>query len=80
MTDARKIGEMILFHRKKAKLSRVELARLAGVGKTAVFDIEHGKETVRFSTLMKVLGTLNIRVQFNGPLMNAFEKGSNEKS
>lgn len=39
-------------HRRKAGLSQAGLARLAGVGKTVVFDIERGKETVRLKTLL----------------------------
>jgi transcriptional regulator with XRE-family HTH domain len=63
---------MVRFHRKKAKLSQAELANLSGVGKTVVFDVEHGKETVRLSTLIKMLNTLNIGINFSGPLMNLF--------
>lgn len=80
MLEAARIGAMIRFHRKKAKLSQLELAKLSGVGKTAIFDVEQGKETVRLSTLMKILGTLNIRIKFTGPLMNLFEQELNEKS
>ena len=36
------IATLIQFHRKKAGLSRNQLADLADVGKTVVFDIEHG--------------------------------------
>lgn len=79
MADARKIGAMVRFHRKMAKLTQAGLAKLAGVGKTAVFDVEQGKATVRLLTLMKILGVLNIRIEFQGPLMNLFE-GLNEKS
>ena len=64
-----KIGEIVLFHRKKSGLTRNQLADLAGVGKTAIYDIEKGKETIRFSTLQKVLKTLNIRIVFTSPLM-----------
>jgi transcriptional regulator with XRE-family HTH domain len=60
---------MISEHRRVSGLSRAELARLAGVGKTVIFDLEHGKETVRYETLMKVLSALNITVQFHSPLM-----------
>lgn len=80
MAESKMLGEMILFHRKIAKLSRLELAKLAGVGKTAIFDIEQGKETVRLSTLTKVLTVLNINIKFIGPLMDLFEKGRHEKS
>jgi y4mF family transcriptional regulator len=74
MASSLRVGKMIRFHRKKAKLSQLALAKLAGVGKTAVFDLEQGKETVRLPTLMKVLETLNISVRFTSPLMGAFER------
>jgi HTH-type transcriptional regulator/antitoxin HipB len=64
-----KMSEMVLFHRKKSGLTRNQLADLAGVGKTAIYDIEKGKETIRFSTLQKVLKALNIRIVFTSPLM-----------
>ncbi len=65
------IGDMILFHRKKSGLTRNQLADLAGVGNTVIYDIEKGKETIRFSTLQKVLKTLNIKITFTSPLMEA---------
>ena len=71
-----KISEIVLFHRKKSGLTRNQLADLAGVGKTAIYDIEKGKETIRFSTLQKVLKALNINIIFTSPLMGAL----NEKS
>ncbi len=74
MSEDRDIGQMVRFHRKKARLTQAELAKLSGVGKTAVFDIEQGKESVRLSTLMKVLYALNIRISFNGPLMDLFRE------
>ena len=79
MLETREIGRMVRFHRKKAKLSQIDLAKLSGVGKTVVFDIEQGKESIRLSTLMKILNTLNIRIDFSGPLMNLFRK-EDEKS
>lgn len=66
------IAALVQFHRKKAGLSRNQLADLADVGKTVVFDIEHGKETVQFQSLSKVLVTLNIRLSFDSPLMTSF--------
>lgn len=62
-------SKIIQWHRKKSKLSQIQLAELAGVGKTVVFDIEHGKETIRFSSLQKVCGVLNISIQMASPLM-----------
>ena len=64
-----KLNEIVLFHRKKSGLSRNQLADLAGVGKTVIYDIEKGKETIWFSTLQKVLTALNIKITFTSPLM-----------
>lgn len=67
------IGRMIQFHRKKAGLSRNELARLAGLGKTIIYDIEHGRLTVQFNKLMSIFEVLNIKLTFNSPFMNEFK-------
>ena len=68
------VGEIILFHRKESGLTRNQLADLAGVGKTVVYDIEKGKETVQFSTLQKVLKALNVKIKFTSPLMEVFNE------
>ncbi|MEC3965723.1 helix-turn-helix domain-containing protein [Flagellimonas halotolerans] len=59
---------MVKKHRKKAGLTQLELANLAGIGKTTVFDIEKNKETVRWSNILAVLQVLNIEVEFKSPL------------
>ena len=69
-----KLSEIVLFHRKKSGLSRNQLSDLAGVGKTGIYDIEKGKETIRFSTLQKVLTALNIKIAFASPLMEVFNE------
>ena len=61
-------GTLVKDHRKKAGLTQLELANLAGVGKTTVFDIEKNKETVRWNNLLAVLKVLNIKVEFKSPL------------
>jgi y4mF family transcriptional regulator len=71
-----KLNEIVLFHRKKSGLSRNQLADLAGVGKTVIYDIEKGKETIRFSTLQKVLAALNIKISFTSPLMEVLNETS----
>lgn len=72
--DTKRLGRIVRFHRKQARLTQVGLARLAGVGKTAIFDIEHGKATVRLDTLMRLLRVLNITLEVESPLMGRFVK------
>jgi len=55
-------------YRKLAKLSQQQLAILSGVGKTVIYDIEKAKATIKLSTLMYVLDTLNIKVILQPPL------------
>jgi len=68
------IGDMIRFHRKEADISQIELAELAGVGKTVIFDLEKGKSNFRIETLLKVLHILNIKLEFNSQLMEIWKE------
>jgi len=68
------ISAMLRFHRRKAGLSQHELAKLAGVGKTVVFDLEKGKETVKLDTLKKIFLALNITMKFDSPIMQDYER------
>lgn len=61
------IAKMVRYFRKQSGLSQQQLAQLAGVGKTVVFDIEKGKKTVRLNTLLKILEVLNIKPKFETP-------------
>lgn len=70
----KEIGKIIHFHRKKAGLSQVQLADLAGLGKTVVYDAEKGKLSIRYETLLKLLSVLNISIEFQSPFMKAFKK------
>ncbi|STX43973.1 putative DNA-binding transcriptional regulator [Legionella donaldsonii] len=63
------IAHLIHCYRKQSGLSQQELARLAGVGKTVIYDIEKGKESVRLNTLLKVLDILNIQMKFETPFL-----------
>lgn len=62
------LAKMVINHRKAAGLSQLQLAELADVGKTAIFDIEHAKPTIRFNILLKVLDVLNIKITLSSPL------------
>ncbi len=61
------VANLVHYYRKHSGLSQQELARLAGVGKTVIYDIEKGKESVRLNTLLKVLDVLNIQMKFETP-------------
>jgi len=73
------LSKIIKKHRKAAGLSQLQLAEMAGVGKTVVFDIEKGKETIQLDTLRKILRVLNIKVVLHSHLMNQI-MNSNENS
>lgn len=70
----KEIPELVAGHRKKSGLSQEQLAKLAGVGKTAVFDVEHGKMTIQMDTLLRILDALNIEVQLSSPLLQAMKE------
>lgn len=79
MEQPQKLAYIIKAHRKAAKLSRAQLAEIAGVGKTVVYDIEKGKETIQLNTLRKILKTLNIKIELTSPVMNQLQNFGNEK-
>ena len=79
MTHPKELADAIKMHRKAAKLSRIRLAEMAGVGKTVIYDIEKGKETIQLNTLRKILRVLNIKIELRSPLMNNLQTDRNEK-
>lgn len=76
--DPGQLAKTVKGHRKAAGLSQLQLAELAGVGKTVVFDVEKGKETVKLSTLRKILKVLNIKVIFVSPFGNTYPSPDHE--
>jgi y4mF family transcriptional regulator len=77
--QSQELAEVIRMHRKAAKLSRVHLAEMAGVGKTVIYDIEKGKESVQLDTLRKILKVLNIKIVLTSPFMDNLNSTGNEK-
>lgn len=71
------IADTIHYFRKQSGLTQQQLAQLAGVGKTVVFDIEKGKTSVQLDTLTKILDALNIQITLQTPFKREDE---NEKS
>ncbi len=67
--DAKEIGADIQRVRKRGKFSRRELAVLAGIGPTAIYELEKGVGKTKLSTLLSVLNTLNIRLILQTPFM-----------
>jgi len=67
------VAKVVRAHRKWAGLTQIELAKIAGVGKTVVHDIEKGKETIRLQTLTKVCRALNIALTWESPFREKFD-------
>ena len=64
------LGLFIKKHRKFANLTQIELANLAEIGKTTVFEIEKNNENVSWKNIKAVLIVLNITVTFQSPMKN----------
>jgi transcriptional regulator with XRE-family HTH domain len=79
MTQTQVLADIIKIHRKAARLSRAQLAEMAGVGKTVIYDIEKGKQSIRLNTLQKIFRVLNIKIDLTSPLMDSLMKTGNEK-
>lgn len=79
MLEPETLARTIREHRKAARLSQLQLAELAGVGKTVVYDIEKGKETVKIATLRKILKVLNIKAVLVSPLLKNAQNSNHEK-
>lgn len=72
--NSEEIAQIILYYRKKSGLSQQKLAELAGVGKTAVFDIEKAKKSIQLNTLLSILDILNIQMKLEPPFPPTEEK------
>ena len=72
------MGRIVRFHRERSGLTQDEVARLAGVGKTVVFELEKGKTTVRMDTASRILSVLNVRLEARSPLMAEMEDEAGE--
>jgi transcriptional regulator with XRE-family HTH domain len=70
MDHSLELAKVVKLHRRAANLSRIQLADLAGVGKTVIYDIEKGKETIQLDTLQKILKVLNIKIVLTSPLVD----------
>ena len=80
MIHPQELADVVKMHRKAARLSRAQLSEMAGVGKTVIYDIEKGKETIQLNTLRKILKVLNIKIELISPLMKNLQLNRKEKS
>lgn len=70
MVNMNTFGETVRAHRKKCGLSQLQLANMAGIGKTTVFDIEKNRHTFQTDTIQKICEALNLKMNLNSPLKN----------
>lgn len=68
MNNLNELPLLIRTLRKASGLTQAQLAELAGVGKTLVFDIEHGSTSISLENLKKILKVLNTDILFKAPL------------
>ena len=71
------LKDIVYYHRKKAGLTRKQLAEIAGVSETVIYYLEKGKETLQWNIILSILKALNIDLNFQSPLMNDYEKSQN---
>jgi y4mF family transcriptional regulator len=66
--DAKDIGQYVKAVRKNIGLTQEELAYISGVGISFIHDLEHGKKSLQFDSLMKVVNRLgcDILIQQRG--------------
>ena len=64
------LASLISWHRRRADLSQVELARHAGVSRYVVQDLEAGAGRTTWARMLPVLHALNIQLVPQGPLVN----------
>lgn len=58
---ARRFGENLARHRKRARLSQEQLSVRASLHRTAVGQLERGERVARLDTLVKLVGALDVR-------------------
>ena len=61
---ASQFGRQIWTARDRMNLTQAELAKRAGVGLKFLYQLEHGKETLRMDKVMDVLEVLSIQMVF----------------
>ena len=63
------LASLITWHRKRAGLSQIDLARHAGVSRYVVQDMEAGVGRTTWARMLPVLRALNLDLLPQGPLV-----------
>ena len=58
--ECRRIGLNILYRRKELQMTQEALAKLSGVSRSRISDIERGREVFKISSLMLIAEALKI--------------------
>jgi predicted transcriptional regulator len=72
------LGHLISFHRKKAGLTQVGLAELAGVSRSVIQDMEAGKGRTVWKHIETILSVLNLELEPVGPLVDKWKQSRGE--
>jgi transcriptional regulator with XRE-family HTH domain len=72
------LASLIGWHRRRAGLSQIELARHAGVSRYVVQDLEAGAGRTTWARMEPVLRALNIQLLPQGPLVDAWRAETKE--
>lgn len=67
--QAEDLASLIEFHRKRAGLSQIHLAEMAGISRSVVQDVEAGKGRITWHNLQSILAVLNLTLEPSGPLV-----------
>ena len=65
----KQLASLIIWHRRRAGLNQIELARHAGVSRYVVQDLEAGAGRTTWERMLPVLRALNIQLLPQGPLV-----------
>jgi HTH-type transcriptional regulator / antitoxin HipB len=60
---AKLLGEAVRARRRALGLTQKELSQLAGCGLAFLYELEHGKDTVRLDKLLAVLEVLGLALE-----------------
>jgi y4mF family transcriptional regulator len=61
------VGDVVRHSRRRRGLTQADLALEAGTGRRFVSDVEAGKPTIEFESLMKLCKSLGVRLFAIGP-------------